>query len=912
MTIDFGVENQAQKLRLNVIDENIIRVTASPVSAFSEVESLMSVLPESDYNDWKAEEKEGMVVLSTPSIKAKISTATGAIIFEDQDGNVLLEELSEGGKTFTPSGINDGLFRVRQMFNAPDDEAFYGLGQHQHGYMNYKGKDVDLAQHNIVSVVPFLYSSKNYGILWDNYSITKFGDPRDYRQISDMLLFDAEGHPGGFTTTYFQGEKIMKKQVENKIDFRFLETESYEQLPKEATKIVWEGAIAAEEEGLHKFLLYASSYFKLWVDGKLVMDKWRQNWNPWSNPFEINIKNGEQHQVKVEWIPDAGYMSLTHLDPMEGNEQNQLSLASESGREIDYYFIHGNNADEVVSGYRKVTGKAPILPKWALGFWQSRERYKTQEELLDVVRTFRQKQIPIDNIVLDWFYWPEDQWGSHEMDLSRFPDAAAMTQTLHDDLNAHIMISVWPKYYKGTDHFNEMNEKGYLYRRNIEKARKDWVGPGYESTFYDAFNAGARDMFWSQINEQLFSKGFDAWWLDATEPDMHSNISIAERKLNMNPTALGPGELFFNGFSLMNSRGIYESQRQAAPNQRAFILTRSAYAGQQRYGAVTWSGDIVSRWSDMRDQISAGVNFCLSGIPYWTMDIGGFALETRYGAYGDTPTKENLDEWRELNTRWFQFGSFCPVFRVHGQFPYREVFNIAQEDHPAYQSMLYYNKLRYRLMPYIYAIAAKTYFDDYTIMRGLVMDFPNDKKVLNIDNQFMFGPSLLVNPVTEYGARKRDVYLPAGQGWYDFYTGAYLEGGQTVEAQADYTRIPLFVKAGSIIPAGQEIQFTNQKPDTLITLFVYAGDDAVFMLYNDEGINYNYENGSCSKVIISYDEKNGMLKIGQREGRYDGMPAEQRFNIVYISQETPMGFDPELKTGLSIVYRGEAVEVSFK
>ncbi|KAA3636887.1 MAG: DUF5110 domain-containing protein, partial [Bacteroidetes bacterium] len=423
---------------------------------------------------------------------------------------------------------------------------------------------------------------------------------------------------------------------------------------------------------------------------------------------------------------------------------------------------------------------------------------------------------------------------------------------------------------------------------------------------------GARDRFWDQLNGHLVSKGFDAWWLDATEPDMHSNLSIADRKLNMDPTYLGPGEQYFNSFSLMNSKGIYESQREVAPNQRVFILTRSAYAGQQRFAAVTWSGDIVSRWSDFRDQISAGVNFSMSGIPNWTMDIGGFSVESRYGAYGGTPTKEHLDEWKELNTRWYQYGAFCPMFRVHGQFPFREVYNIAPETHPAYSSMLYYNKLRYRLMPYIYSLAGKTYFDDYTLMRGLVMDFPEDANVLDIDDQYMFGPSFLINPVTEYKARKRDVYLPAGNGWFNLYEGNYFEGGQTIEARAEYTRMPVFVKAGSIIPVGESIQYAMEKPDTLITLFVYGGADADFDLYNDEGLNYNYENGAWSIIPLHYEEDKGVLHIGERNGDFPGMPKKQQFRIVYFTPERNLGFNPDIDTDLTVTYTGEQIMIPLK
>ncbi len=905
-----------QKIRLQVVNADIIRVTASPSGEFAKDTSLVVLPTDKKYNDWKVEEQKDLLVLSTPNLVAELSLKTGEVAFKDPAGKVLLAEKKGGGKTFiADSAEGQGFYKVRQQFESPDDEAFYGLGGHQHGYMNYKGKDVDLTQHNIADVIPFLYSNKNYGILWDNYSVTRFGDPRDYQYLEALSLFNKDGVAGGLTATYYVGDKVVKTQIEKAIDFEYLETERVDSLPKDVNykgKIVWEGAFASNTVGLHKFLLYGSNYFKVWIDGQLILDKWRQNWNPWSNPFEVSMVKNERHNIKVEWIPNGGFLALKHLDPQSPEEQNRLSLASEVAKEIDYYFVKGNNADEVVSGYRTLTGKASIVPKWAMGFWQSRERYKTQDEILETVKTFRDKKIPLDNIVLDWNYWPESQWGSHKFDTARFPDAAGMVAKLHKDYHANIMISVWPKFYKDIDNYKEMKEKGYLFMNNIDKKRKDWIAQGYENTFYDPFNPGGRKLFWTQINRELYTKGFDAWWLDATEPDMHSNLSILARKANMSPTYLGSGSRFFNAYSLMNSKGIYEEQRAANPNARVFILTRSAFAGQQRYGATTWSGDIVSRWSDLKDQIATGTNFSIAGIPYWTMDIGGFALEERYGCYGGKVTPENLDEWRELNTRWYQFGVFCPLFRVHGQFPFREVYNLAPENHPAFLSMLYYDKLRYSLMPYIYTLAGKAYHNDYTIMRALVMDFGADKNVLNINDQFMMGPSLLINPVYTYKARERKVYLPASTGWYDFYTGVYHEGGQNINAKADYTRTPVFVKAGSIIPKGQDMQYTNEKPDSVITLYVYTGKDAAFELYADESNNYNYEKGAFTKTPIMYNEQKGILTIDQRKGEYNGMLSSQKFHIIVIDKNNPKGFDNAKAFDHTVVYTGEKLEISLK
>jgi len=901
--------DQAKHVKLLVVSDKIIHVMASPTDTFSTEVSLM-VLPSSNAVEWKTTVDKDKVTLSTKSLSATISLTTGEVAFADSTGNQILAEKNGGGKYFEKTKVeNSDFFKVQQVFESPDDEAFYGLGGHQNGQVNYKGQDVEMAQHNIVDVIPFLYSSKNYGILWENYSISKFGDPRDYQSLASLKTFSADGKEGGLTTTYYIEDKIVNTKLEKSIDMEYLETQPVDSFPKQVSwrgKVVWEGSVASDVEGDHKFLIYAAGYFKVWVDEKLIFDKWRQNWNPWTNKFMLSMKKGEHHRIKIEWLCDGStYMAVKHLDPYPAQDQKQLSLFSEVASQIDYYFIYGSNADEVIHGYRELTGKAPIVPKWAMGYWQSRERYNNEKELLDVAKEYRKQHIPIDNIVLDWRYWKDPDWGTHQFDETRFPDPKKMIDQLHKDLHMNLMISVWPKFNKGTDNYEIMNQKGFLFTRNIEKKRKDWVGPGYENTFYNPFKKEAGELFWKQIDERLNKFGMDAWWLDATEPDMHSNLSIEERKLNMSPTGMGPGAKYFNAYSLLNAKSVYEGQRKSSPEKRVFILTRSAFAGQQRYGAATWSGDIVSRWSDFKDQIATGINFSISGIPYWTMDIGGFAVEHRY----EKASGEVLNEWRELNNRWFQFGTFCPIFRSHGQYPFREIFNVSPVGHEVYNSMLYYDKLRYRLMPYLYSMAGAAYLHDYTILRGLVMDFNEDANVRNIVDQYMFGPSILINPVYEYNARSRSVYLPSTNGWFDFYSGKYFEGGQTIQADAPLNRMPLFVKEGSIIPTGPEIQFSSEKPADPITLYVYTGKDAHFELYEDEGTNYNYENEKYATISFDYNEKTKTLIVGERKGSFAGMLAKRDFQIVMIDKDHPHGVELTTKADHVVKYEGQAISI---
>ena len=908
--------NGPRLVRLQAVTDRIIHVTASPLDSFIQRRSLMVADKKRAPVKWDIKESTESITLTTAALSASISLATGQISFTDKAGRPLTREAAGGGKTFLPETVDgERSFGLKQVFESPDDEAFYGLGQHQDGVMNYKGGQVELLQNNTEVAVPFVVSNKKYGILWDNYSITRVGDSRPFKPLSALRLYAAKGSGGGLTATYANKKNLSEvwmSRREQAIDYDYLP--SLARLPAGIklgnAAVSWEGVIEPEYSGLYRFLFRYAGYAKIWIDGQLLADRWRQPWNPGTVLLPVKLVKGKKTPVKVEWLPDGeeSYISLKWLDPVQGAAKHQWALQSELGDVIDYYMVYGATMDEVIGGYREITGAAPVMPKWSMGLWQSRERYKTQEEIMSTVAEFRKRQIPLDNIVLDWSYWEENKWGSQEFDSLRFPDAAGMIKTLHEKYKSHFMISVWPKFYEGIANYNYFNEKGWLFPRSIANRQRDWIGKGYVSTFYDAFNPKAREAFWGLMNRHLYTKGVDAWWMDATEPDIHSNASIEERKQLMSPTALGSSTRYFNAFPLLNAEAVYEGQRRTNPGKRVFILTRSAYAGQQRYASTTWSGDIASRWHDMKTQVTAGINFSLSGIPYWTMDIGGFAVEKRF----EHAQGKDLEEWRELMTRWYQFGAFCPIFRVHGQFPYREIYNVAPEEHPAYKSMLYYDKLRYRLMPYIYSIAGKTWQDHYTIMRGLVMDFPADTAVKNIGDQYMFGPSLLVNPVYEPGVESRKLYLPAGSGWYDFYTGKYYNGGQHLDAAAPAERMPLFVKEGAIIPFGPDIQWVDEKPADTISLFVYTGRDGHFTLYEDEGDNYNYENGAFSVIPIDYNEQAGELRIGERKGHFNGMLQQRVIRVTSVRKDKQRAGNPDMAADQTILYNGQQLIIKMK
>ena len=939
------------QIRLQVVSDRIIRVQATAEQSFRSKQSLI-IVPQNSKAQYKVEEQGDDLIITTAAMRAVLNEATGQITFYDLKDQVLLKEVAQGGKTFKPFTVPDREIGVdiakvpeaqkhgwswRALFDSPDNEAFYGLGQHQSEELNMKGKNEDLFQYNTKVSVPFVISNKNYGILWDSYSYSRWGNPDDYLQLNRAFkLYDKDGKEGQLTGTYVDkdGRKIVRGEDSIYFEYAMPETSEIcnktdkggiQNLPKgfalNGSKVVYEGYVEAPTNSFYQFILYYAGYMKIYIDGKLVVpERWRTAWNPNSYKFETAIPKGKKTPIRIEWQPDGdvSYCGLRVAAPRSEAEKNQLSIWSEMSPDMDYYFIAGKNMDEVISGYRTLTGKAPVYPKWVLGFWQSRERYQSSKDIEENMKKFRDLKIPVDNIVQDWNYWKLDSWGSHEFEAARYPNPQAMLDSVHA-LHGRFMISVWPKFYDTVKNYKELDSKGWMYHQAIKDDIHDWLG--FRGSFYDAYDAGARKMFWRQMDENLYTKykfGIDAWWMDASEPNVRDCTPMWYRKALSGPTALGTATEYFNAYSIVNADAIYNGQRSVNPNQRVFLLTRSGFAGEQRYSTATWSGDIATRWEDMRAQMTAGLNYSMAGLPFWGMDQGGFCVENRYVAAQqefDKTGKENADlkEWRELQARWNQFGCFVPLYRAHGQWPLREVWNIAPADHPAYKTIVAYDKLRYRLMPYLYSMAGMVHLKDYTMMRGLVMDFNGDEKVLDIKDQWMFGSALMACPVGEYQKYSREVYLPKQKGWYDFYTGAYHAGGQTIVADAPYDKIPVFIPEGAILPIGPEMQWSDEKKPELIDLYVYAGKDGSYTLYEDEGTNYNYEKGKYAVIDFKYDDARKQVTIGARKGSFDGMLQKRRFNIILVDQKKQQGVNlAKSPKGKVVKYAGQAITVKLK
>jgi alpha-D-xyloside xylohydrolase len=732
-------------LRLEVFSPRIIRVTYGLENSLPPDNSL-AVIRKPGRANWKLAESAGEISLRTDEIEARVSRASGAVVFFDKNGNTLLAEKPDGGKSLTPARVGGiGTLRSGQKFALAPDEAVYGLGQHAQGLMNYRGATVHLQQMNPTeSAVPVLVSSRGYGILWDNPAV---GDV------------------------------------------------------------------------------------------------------------------------------DAGK-----------SENGILTWTSEAAETIDYYFMAGPELDGVVADYRDLTGAAPMFGKWAFGFWQCRERYKSQQELLDVAGKYRSLHIPLDGIIQDWQYWSPNPWGSHKFDTSRYPDPVKMMQALHAE-NVHAIISVWPKFDVDSPNANELRAAGALYPQVIP-----YVFPPGKGQWYDAFNPAARKIYWRQVSRELFADGLDGWWLDASEAELSGKWG----EFRGFKTAAGPGAKVFNAFPLMHTATLYQGQRAENSDKRVFILTRSAYAGQQRNAAVTWSGDIHGDWKTFARQIPAGLNFSISGIPYWNTDTGGF--------FGGDPADPG---YAELFTRWFQFSAFCPMFRVHGTDHPKEIWRF---DDATQKILISYDRLRYRLLPYVYSTSWQVTSRGSTMMRPLVMDFRGDTNVFNIADQYLFGPALMVSPVVKGGAESRAVYLPSGAAWVDFWTGKNYSGGQTIETAAPIGKIPLFVRAGSIIPFGPAVEYAAETNDP-VELRVYRGADGAFTLYEDEGDNYNYEKGKYATIPVRWNEARQTLTIGKRSGNFHGMLKKRTFRIVWVGPGHGAGMEPAEKSDAEVKYAGTEVAV---
>jgi alpha-D-xyloside xylohydrolase len=736
-------------LRIKPCAEDIARITFSPGSSIPDLGN--PIMPDTACGTvaFHVQDTDKSIKIVTSKLKISVDKNSGAVHFLNQKGDGLL---SESDWPFPRSVIpvtTDGepAHRASVWFALTPEERFYGLGQHQNGVLNQRNLELELSQDNTNISVPFFLSSKGYGVLWNNASVSG-----------------------------------------------------------------------------------------------------------WNNRF-----------------------------------QPVLAIHSDMAEAVDYYFIYGPGFDRMIASYRELTGKAPLFPLWAYGYWQSKLAYSTQSELVDTASKYRALKIPLDNIVLDAGW--ETTTGSRIFS-KQYPDPRAMVKALHDE-HVQLMVSVWPLFQPGNPNFDDLLGKGFFVSGGWNPLPNYLPG----ARLYDAFSAGARKVYWEQARASLFDIGVDAFWLDSTEP---ADLYAEEHgpMLAGTKTALGNGSQYANMYPLMTTAAMYEGQRSATDRKRVFLLTRSAYLGMQRNAAAAWSGDTATTFDTLKRQIPAGLNYSMSGLPYWTTDIGGFVG-------GDTSDPA----YRELFVRWFQYGSFCPIFRAHGtrRNNKNELWSYGAE---AQKILTKYDKLRYRLLPYIYTLAARTTFEGYTPMRALAFDFREDTRALDISDEFLLGPSLLVAPVTSAGVTSRNIYLPAKAEWYDFWTGQRMAGARNVNRNTPLAIMPLYIKAGTILPLGPEKEYSSQQPEAPIELRIYPGADADLTLYEDDGTTYDYEKGSYSRIPLHWNDKLKRLSAGAREGSFPAMQAKRDFHITVVRGNRGAGEAPGV-WDRSMTYDGSPQQLSF-
>ena len=707
-------------------------------------------------------------------------------------------------------------YEAQLAFASPEGEFLYGLGQFQDGYTNIRGLSRRLTQVNTQISIPMMLSSRGYGILWNNYGLTDF-NPMDTQVALEKRASAGNREVVNVTTTEGGRQEVRERNR-------------------------YEATIEVAEEGDYSLLLDVGQQMarrhNLVIDGKPIIEM-QNMWLPPTASTIVHLTKGT-HTLTAEL--SNGDKPVVYY----GKVKNETVFRSPVAQAVDYTVFVGS-ADEVIAAYRQLTGDSPLMPQWELGYIHCRERFHSQEEILTTAKRFRNENLPADVIVQDWQYWGKYGWNAMRFDEDNYPNPKQLTDDLHA-MNMRLMVSVWSKIDKNSEVGKQMLREGYYIPGT------DWI---------DFFNPAAANAYWKNFSKRLVPLGIDAWWQDATEPE---NDDLVGRRV---VDGKYPGELFRNVYPLMVNKTVYEGLRQDDPEKRPMILTRCGFPGIQRYGSAMWSGDVGNDWETLRRQITAGLGMQAAGIPWWTYDAGGFFRPGNQ--YQDAAYIERM-------LRWIETSVYLPLMRVHGYMSNTEPWNYGSEAQGIIADCL---KERYRLLPYIYSNAAAIAFEGSTLMRPLIFDFANDPEALAQKYEYMFGKSLLVNPITKENVTTWRTYLPVNKaGWYDFRTGKHYAGGQSVETAVNRTNIPVYVKGGSILPIGPDKQYAADKADAPIELHIYAGADATFTLYEDDGHTNEYEQGKCSRILFTWNDAAQSLTIDKRKGAFEGMPATRTFIVI--------------------------------
>ncbi len=765
----------------------------------------------------------GATLLDLPLLRCEVAQDSGAVRFFDTNGRLLLAEKVDGRSLSAALRNDQAMVTAAQAFASPANERLYGTGCFQDGYLNLRGLPRRLTQVNTQISLPFLLSSKGYGLLWHNTGMSELNPP----DAAITLTKQAESNAAQMAdvTTTHGNARVARKEA------------------------IFEGRFTTVQDGPHAFLMdigkKMASRHHVEIDGQVCTDH-ANLWLPPTASFISNLKAGP-HSIKV--VANADDLPTITFAPV----RDQTVWRSPVAEGIDYVVIAGPSGAEVMAGYRDLIGVTPMMPLWAHGYIHCRERFHSSDEILATAREFRARQLPVDMMVQDWQYWGRHGWNAMQFDETSYPDPVGLCRALHA-MDMRLMLSVWSKVSRESELGQQFAARDYYIHGT------DWV---------DFFNPAAAAFYAYNQNTRLAALGIDAWWQDATEPENDDLVG--------HQTAAGPGERNRLTYPLQVSRTVYEGQRRAYPDKRVMVLTRSAFPGEQRYAAATWSGDIGHDWETLKRQIPAGLNMAAAGYPYWTVDAGGFFR----------PGKEQYTnpDYHERFLRWFQYATFLPLQRVHGYMTDTEFWRYGDRVERVSRSYL---ELRYRLLPYTYALAAEATRAGMPLIRPLVFDFPNDPTALDQPHSYMFGPALHVAPVLAQGAREWPVYLPdTVGGWFDFWTGEHRTGGQTHQVACPVEHIPLHLRAGAILPLGPVVQSTAQALGQDLDIVIVPGRDGEMILYEDDGLTYRYERGAHATLKLTWNDRRRELKIGPREGRFDGMPNQRRIRIRLAQEGIP-------------------------
>lgn len=811
------VETPQGPLSLTAVSHRAIRVQLTPTNSTYTYPENSIIIPHSAPVPLTINKQDDSILIASTSFITVIVDKQNdfSMKFTDADGNLLLAESS---RTLTDVDV-DGVkaASVRQSFHSDPEEQLFGLGSFQDNQFNLRGVPRRMKQVNTQISIPFLLSNKGYGLLWHQYGLV------DYNIPVNNIPLETQGD-------YRVGSVTFSKDGSYRFFVEFNKMTS--------GHLVIVGGVA---------VMNSSNYWTTPASGAIAFFK------AGTYPVQVKINQGETPVLSYDEVVD----------------ENLFETTAAVG--LDYVVFAGPSVKDVLRDYASLSGKSPLLPRWAFGFWQCRERYATQAELIENAQEYRNRSIPVDIMVQDWQYWPSDQWAGMVFDSARYPDPKGMVEKL-TSMDLNLIISVWENVSPNSDLGKMYTEKGYYLQNS------PWI---------DIYRPDVQNAHWNAMHENLFNLGMGGWWMDATEPENDA--------LENEQTYRGPGKLNRNLYSLHVSQAVFEGQVKADPERRPVILTRSAFAGQQRFAPIVWSGDIASTWDFLNRQVVAGLNYAATGMPFWTTDIGGFF---RPGNQYTDPA------FIELLTRWYQFGTFNSIFRIHGYGTQTEVWRFGESFEHCARKML---DLRYRLQPYIYSESWLTFVNGVSIMRPLLIDYQNDPVATSVRDQFSFGSSFLVAPVLEPGIQARDVYLPIGRTFYDFWSGKMLVGGAKVSSPCPIDEIPLYVPAGSILPLGPKVQYTSEQLDAPIELRIYPGADGKFLIYEDAGEGWGYMKGEFAQILIEWKDDSRTLSIHDRLGRFDQMIVKRTFNVVIVDGGKGAGIDSATSFDAVLVYEGNAV-----